>query len=226
MYCNEEYSIDLVKKIIVYDFNTIIRLAKSKDNHLHIHAYNEKTESYHTMIHSGILEIKKNVKWYQHLFFLFRNKRELTLEIPNNGLIDIDIKTKNKNIVAEEGIWGNLSLKTTNSNIEIFGCKVYNIFGKTNNGSIRLMDVASKNDIELLTFNADINAEGVKLEGKMKCKTANAKIDCIVNGVPEDYQVKARTINAGVRVPKECRNGNKRIDLVTSNGAVTVAFKE
>ncbi|TCL57588.1 putative adhesin [Kineothrix alysoides] len=224
MYQTKSYLINDVKKITVHDFNTVVRLLQSPDSKIYINLYDEDGESYSTSLNSGILEIKKKVKWHRHILNWGRETKELILKVPENDLLDIEIKTKNKNIYIEKGVTGNLNLLTNNSNVDIYDCKANSIFVKTNNGPIRIMNVISQSDITLKTFNAYINAEKILFDGEMRCKTSNASIDCTVYGIPDDFQVRAKTMNANVQIPDDCKYGDKKMDLKTSNGTVTVKF--
>lgn len=167
-----------------------------------------------------------------------------SIEVRNVSLSGLTAHTSNSSVTAEKvAADGAVVLRTSNSRVNAEDLAAEEVTIKTNNGRIEGKNVGAKGNITFVTSNGRIIAENVS--GKeMVLSTSNGKIEVMnidaqyiklassnggisgtVAGKREDYRITSRTSN-GKNSLAGSDSGNRRLEVITSNGGINVDFAE
>lgn len=222
-----EYSVDEVNEINIYDENTFVEISISSDDKIRIDYSESKNEYYDIDIDAnGILSVKKQVRIRSEFFFFKVKRVKVNLSIPKDFNKNIRIYTSNASITASDTIFANLFLKTSNAKINLLNVDVINsLDAMTSNSQINLSNVKSE-VINCKTSNARISLNYVDVSKKLICKTSNSAVRGEVAGKINDFSIKSKTSNGSSTLPSNMELGDKIMDIKTSNSSININFVE
>ena len=246
-YTEKTYSTSAVdvNKIVVSEINRRVEVKKSADNNIHIYYFESDKEHYNISLVNKELSIstENNMEWYDYIkpTFNFYNL-SLRLEIPENILENINIETKNGDIIAEDiSVSQNISLKTNNGRIyskdiscQTFDCNSYNgrieideiiansLKSDIKNGAF-ILEEAELQKLEAIAYNGAIEFEAVDVYDAT-LKNHNGRIRGSFIGSLNEFQIKSGTKNGSCNLPEYKQNGDKSLVAETYNGSVNITF--
>lgn len=199
----------------------------SNDQPLTIDYYENKYDTYTINETNNKVSMKKKNRargWNIFSWFNWNFEDiEVTVEVPENQLKNLTVKTENGKIVVENLTVEEGKLKTTNGKIVVEDSQADNSLKlETTNGKIELGDVQAY-DVKIDTTNAKIVFDQLKIENSLQAKTTNGKISGTINGRQEDFKIDAETTN-GKNNLNNTGSGSKEMKLKTTNGAISVDF--
>ncbi len=254
-YERKELEVDPVniEKIVTATFNSNVILLPTDSDKIKITYYENKYIKYNHQTEGNILTFEgKKTSSSPFRWLLFWGNKTITIEIPNNLVLNYYIKTSNGRMEAHHLEVADLEFRTSNSSIEISDMESQNdIIMYTSNGSVYFKDIKADDMVDIRTSNGSIDLNNVvskiikgnSSNGKIVFKgitsnditlrTSNGRIDGTVVGINGDYAKYMRTSNGhvtidGSRVDKNYqtdKDKNKKINFSTSNGSIELEFR-
>lgn len=154
---------------------------------------------------------------------------------------NLTAKTSNGALTAEQITANALKLTTGNGSLEATHCTADSLNLKTSNAPIRVEHV-TVSVLDAVTSNGRNSAEYVTADsvrlvsgnGRVELqnttandivlKTSNAAVVATLPGSIADYRITAKTVNGKNSLPPQKLNGDKSLDVTTSNGKIDVVF--
>ncbi|WP_321383825.1 DUF4097 family beta strand repeat-containing protein [uncultured Enterococcus sp.] len=201
----------------------------SSEQPLTIDYYESKNVTYTINDDNNKLSIKKKKQSFGwNIFSLFNwnfEDIEVTVQVPENQLKNLTVKTENGKIVVENLTVGEAKLKTTNGKLLLEDTQAKNSLKlETTNGKVEMANVQAK-DIKIDTTNAKITFDQLLVEDSFKAETTNGKISGTIEGSQRDFKIDSKTTN-GDNSLSNSESGSKDLKLKTTNGAIRVDFSE
>lgn len=175
--------------------------------------------------------------WLGSWMNLFGNNMErvVTVYLPKDSDIsELELKTSNGKIESYDSLnLNNLTLNTSNGKVCVSNVKVKdNTYIHTSNGSIDCSGEFT-GSTEIKTSNGKIIANGL-YKGNTKLKSSNGKIEFEADSKLSDYNIDAHTSNGSVYINEEKKsddieinaNADNTLDINTSNGSITLKFRD
>ena len=239
-YVTQEYYVEKydIAKLVVDTSLDNIRIISTNSDEVKI-TYFENDEFYYEISQIDSVYTIKGVRNYKFSLFNFNTfDPRITIEIPEDLILDYNIITSNSPISLVGVNAGDIYFKTSNDDIEILNSNVTNnitlitsndgitlknmtanrISAKTSNGDIDVKNV-EVNTIDLKTSNDEINLESVVARNKIVCKTSNGDIDF---SELESPVIDLTTSNSSVKGTISALETEYAKDLKTSNGQIFI----
>ncbi len=159
---------------------------------------------------------------------------------------NIRIKSSNAKIeVANVVVNGNLVADTANGHIkakdvtvsnriefissnalhEIFDTKGESIVSTTSNGIIMASRIHASQKIEFTTSNGAITVDEIACDEDIRVRTSNGNIKGSILGREEEYSILLTTSNGKKSLKNTTRETGKNLEATTSNGNISLEFK-
>lgn len=201
----------------------------SSDQPISINYYERKNETYTFNEKSNKVSMKKNNRssgWNIFSIFNWNTENiEMTVEVPENQLDNLMVKTENGKILLANVAIEETNLKTTNGKLEVQDSQVDKLLKlATTNGKVELENVKAK-DVTIDTTNAKILFNDLMINNSLKAETTNGKISGTIDGNQKDFAIDSQTTN-GKNSLGNTKSGSKQLKLKTTNGAIDVDFNE
>jgi len=138
-----------------------------------------------------------------------------------------DMKLDNSNgkiSVSDVIVNGGITCETSNSEISLSGSAGESISAKNSNGAIVLNNLTAREELIAETSNSDISMDSVSAGASIVCNTSNGSIEGDIFGKLSDFTVSAKTSNGSSNLPTHMEGGDKKLELKTSCGNISVDF--
>ena len=207
-----------ITSLVVDDSNTAVEVVPGDGDHLSVDYEDGRWERYAIEETGGELHIEKQMErdWFRTFWDFDFGGRRLTVRVPKNTVIALNVETSNASIALSGLGFETLSLRTSNARVEMEDVAVaQGVDVKSSSGSLYLTNVTAQGDINTRTSNGSVEFTGVG-GANVVVDTSNGKVTL------EDFTargVDAKTSNgaislAGVDVQQELR-------FTASNGSIT-----
>lgn len=201
----------------------------SNDQPLTIDYYENKSQTYTISESNNKVSMKKKSRSFGwNIFSLFNwnfEDIEVTVEVPEDQLKNLTVKTENGKIVVENLTIDEGKLKTTNGKLMVEDVQAKNSLKlETTNGKIELANVQAE-DVKIDTTNAKISFDELMIGNSLQAKTTNGKISGTIDGSQRDFDIDSETTNGDNNL-KNAGSGSKELKLKTTNGSIRVDFSE
>lgn len=219
-----------VQSLEINDDNMKINVVGVDDDQpLTINYHESEYETYKISEQGNKVSMKKQNRsrgWNIFSFFNWNfDDIELTVEVPEDQLKNLNITTKNGKIVVEGLTVKESRLKTTNGSLLVEDFRATDILKlETTNGKVELSDVQVKEG-QIETTNAKINFDQLVIEDSFKAETTNGKIRGTIEGSQKDFEIESKTTNGDNNL-ENSGTGSKKLKLKTTNGSVRVDFSK
>ena len=155
------------------------------------------------------------------------------------------LTTSNSRITLDEvKCLGGLTATTSNARITLNDVHAASLHLNTSNGAVTLEDVIAVAEIEAATRNGAIDVNDTECGGTLRLntsnshveledvaapsisiRTSNASVSGTVRGTREEYTITSTTSNGANRLGSSI-GGEKTLNVITSNGSITLGFEE
>lgn len=214
-----------VTKLVVKDSNTKVHLRPTEADELSVKYVENQRSKYSIEQNGGELSIRKATS-FRLLTLNFNAKSyDLVIDVPETWILEIDITSSNSPIVIEQLETKDLSTKTSNGPIIFHEIYAKTLDVQTSNGSIEAEKVEVADWVQMKTSNSGIRLKEIDIRNQLSATSSNGDIYLRLLGSAQDYRIDCKTSNGECRVPTG-NQGNKMIDLKTSNGNVNIDFSE
>lgn len=235
--------------VSVSDKNRTVRFIRSEDADIHVTCYENEREFYDIdMAEDGTLEIRfqDERRWYEKLLSLQLQEYPVTVALPEEYTGAVRADLSNGMLTMEDlRLENDVTLKSGNGRIEVRNCRAQALNAETSNGAVRLAHVEAEK-INAKTSNGRVTAEAVRSATSLTLTTSNGAIvlDAVFAGesialkssngsitgtvadAQEAFQITSETSNGSNNLPETWGNGDKRLHVTTSNGAIDIGFLE
>lgn len=223
-----------VKKINLQFVNRNVKVIRAEIDHVQIDYFVSDKDPIEVSETGGEVIMTNKVRW--RIFSVFRyvstEKRTVSVTLPNDLVLDVEIETTNGSIVLE--------------NLE----EVKSVLLESTNGSITVKGINSLQDIEVETVNGGLNVQNVTARkiilettnggitvfeatsDDIRLQSTNGGMNVNINGNFESYRVIVRTTNGKIRFGDLVLasgvmnpNADKNLEIKTTNGSVDLSFK-
>lgn len=222
-----------VDKINLQFVNRNVKVVRADVEHVQIDYFVSDKDPIEVNETGGEVIMTNRVRW--EIFRIFRyvssEKRMVSVTLPNDLALDVEIETTNGNIVLEDLLSvESVLLESTNGSITVKGVNSTNdIEVETVNGGLSVQNVSASR-IVLETTNGGITVSGASSDD-IQLQSTNGGMNVNVSGEFEAYRINVRTTNGRIRygdltLASGIMNPNAEKNLVikTTNGSVDLSF--
>lgn len=207
-----------INYIKVKTSNDKINITTSSNEKIKVRYYESDNRKYTIEQDNGLtINLKEKITLF-NMNFDFGNYNIITIEVPEDIILEYDVETSNGTINIENLLVNNSNFKTSNGSIEarnISSDKRVEI--KTSNGKIRL-NYLQINDIEVKTSNGKLELTNL-VASKLVAETNNGKIE--LERLESPY-IEIKTSNGSIKGTIIGSEDEYHKDLKTSNGKIII----
>ena len=241
-------STQAVSNLEIIDRNTPVTITAVDANQpLTITYYENKANTYTLeKVDNQLTVTKQKPKyWWFHFSWVHFNKNtEIIAQVPTNQLQSLNVQTSNGPIAVDGLELTDATFKSSNGKIMLQDLKAsQTISSQTSNGKLTLRNIqadkieshTSNGKIELAdlafstgtfeTSNGKVAFDKLDATDSLNLKSSNGKITGSLVGNQKDFKIKAKTSN-GKNNLVDSMNGEKELNIRTSNGTIDVQFTE
>lgn len=139
--------------------------------------------------------------------------------------VNIQLDSSNGKISVSDVIaGGSIICGTSNSEILIDNCAAENISAESSSGAIGIKNTSSRGELIAETSNSNITLGSVSAGASIVCASSNGSVKGEIYGSISDFTIKTDTSNGRSNLPTHMRGGDKKLDISTSNGDISIDF--
>lgn len=240
-----------VNTILTKAVDQQVMIAPSPDNDIHIFYYENKNETYQIKQQDKTVSITYHDKLsvWDHIINTFRQgifqlnltAPKLTILIPKENQLAIQVKNVNGSIQAKDITSNTLKFTNTNGSIKVINSNISSLQVTGTNGSTKIFD-SSLTDLVVTTTNGAIqikntitnqttcnNTNGstqfLASQGKvLKFQSTNGSIKAEIDGKKEEYNILISKINGSSNIESQLSTNDQILDVKSTNGSIRITF--
>lgn len=219
-----------VSKIEVDVISADVHIKEAEDNNLRVIAYGKEKETIESTIENDTLSIRRTGN---HFCFGFCfGKEEVTIYIPRDRKVDLDIKTISGEVEIATFKNSNVDVKTTSGDIkigevsqvklksvsgDIYLEKGSNVEAATTSGDLKLKYVLTS--INAKSVSGEIQIENLDLENDSTIHTTSG--DVTIRSMNNLY-IETSTLSGDINISNNNRYANTTLKIETTSGDISV----
>lgn len=217
-----------ISKLEIDAISSDIHIKEAEDNTLRVVAYGKEKETIESTIENDTLKVKRTGN---HFCFGFCfSKEEITIYLPRDSKVDMDVKTVSGDIEIASFLNSNVEVKTTSGDIkvgEVSQTKLKTISGdiqlekgnaveaQTTSGDLKLNHVLIS--INAKSVSGDIHIENLELESDSTLHTTSG--DVTIGGT-NDLYIETSTLSGDINISNNNRYANTTLKIETTSGDI------
>ena len=188
--------------------------------------YNRKGDLYEVSIteENGRLSIVEKTKQHVSLSFFNFYDHGVTVYVPKDRVLDIQIQTNTGDIKLGNGTFGEIDLETDTGDIVFGAITATEISVSVDTGDVDFNGNVIANTLTIETDTGDIDSNGVITAQTIKAETDTGDVELILSGKQTDYTIIAKT-NTGDQNIHSGGNGEKKLSVSCSTGDIEIDFR-
>lgn len=188
--------------------------------------YNRKGDLYEVSIteENGRLSIVEKTKQHVSLSFINFYDHDVTVYVPKDRVLDIQIQTNTGDIKLGNGTFGEIDLETDTGDIVFGAITATEISVSVDTGDVDFNGNVIANTLTIETDTGDIDSNGVITAQTIKAETDTGDVELILSGARTDYTIIAKT-NTGDQNIHSGGNGEKKLSVSCSTGDIEIDFR-
>lgn len=188
--------------------------------------YNRKGDVYEVEIteENGRLSIVEKTKQHFSLSFFNFYSHDITVYVPKDRVLDIQIQTNTGDIKLGNGTFGKIDLATNTGDIVFGATTATEISVSVDTGDVDFNGNVLANTLTIQTDTGDIDGNGVITAQTVDVETATGDIELILSGKQTDYTIIAKT-NTGDQNIHSGGSGEKKLSVSCSTGDIEIDFR-
>ncbi len=189
--------------------------------------YNRKGDLYEVAIteENGRLSIVEKTKQHFSLSFFSFYDHDVTVYLPKDRVLDIQIETNTGDIKIGDGTFGEINLETDTGDIAFGAITATEISVSVDTGDVDFNGNVIANALTIETDTGDIDGNGVITAQTIDIETDTGDVELIVSGLQNDYTIIAQT-NTGDQNIHSGGNGEKKLSVFCSTGDIEIDFMQ
>lgn len=154
--------------------------------------------------------------------------------LTKNGRVDITgcnsgeammIYTTNAAVNLEDiQAGGEVRVSTTNGSLTAEALQARALEAETRNGRLTLTDTVTEESTYAETTNSSLKIHRIKAGDNIHLQSSNGAVKGSIKGKLSDYSITSKTSNAESNLPAHGGNGDKLLEVHTSNGDIDIEF--
>lgn len=174
----------------------------------------------------GVLSLSQSRNpYFSPSFFNVSVGFEISIQVPQDRVLDINVKTSTGDIQVSSGNFNSAEFKTSTGDMDFYGEIVADtLFAQTSSGEIDIQGNVTANTVSLKISTGDMDSDGVITAQTIDIKTGTGDVEIVLAGEQSDYTVVAKT-NTGKQNIYSGGNGEKKLAITCSTGDIEVEFR-
>jgi len=142
-----------------------------------------------------------------------------------SGAEALVVKTSNSKIeLSDVQLTGALDCQTSDGAVHLTDICAGTIHALTSDAAILSKNTQTSQGTTLKTTDARIEVENVGADGDLSLCTMNGKILGTIAGCMQDFSIQSKTRNGNCNLPEYSIAGDKKLEVVTSDANISIAF--
>ncbi|MDD3220357.1 MAG: DUF4097 family beta strand repeat-containing protein [Lachnospiraceae bacterium] len=120
---------------------------------------------------------------------------------------------------------GNLILQTKNDKLYVADINITGNIGVSSDSGEILLENICANTLDVRGNIGKINCYSVSVEHQLNISARTSSINCIINGIPDDYSVYCESQNHRSSYPQNLTTGPHKVSVINKTGIVRIQFQ-
>ena len=150
---------------------------------------------------------------------------EISIQVPQDRVLDINVKTSTGDIQVSSGNFNSAEFKTSTGDIDFFGDIVADaLLVKTSSGKLDIHGNVTANTVGLNLSTGDMDSDGVIDAQNIDVRVSTGDVELVLAGEQTDYTVVAKT-STGKQNIYSGGSGERKLSISCSTGDIEVEFR-
>jgi len=246
-YEKKEVSVEAaeITKIITDIVSSDINIVYKDIDEINITYYEEENEVYQIKTDNGQLKIiyEDNRKWYQRISFGFYIENNITIELPKDMKVDLDLNTVSGVINVSDIISDVVKIKNVSGEIEVKNIQAESVVIKSTSGEMDIRNIQAENVviegksgdvnvnggvgdiISIKTISGEISVNKIEYND-ITLSSTSGEIEGTIIGNESDYNISSDTVSGDNNLRDNIDGDrSKRLTVNTTSGGIDINFR-